>query len=166
MDSYDVIVVGAGNAACAAAVSARQLGAKRVLVQEKAQEDLRGGNTHYSGGLLRVAFEGDEDLLQLIPDVEKQAPGFLKGEASCSQIRRNITSGNKRLKAGVEVSEGASTNTYLKGGIISAMRSAPDGSSATRYHVVPPSASYGRLMPAGCRLFATFLAAAFNVLPE
>ncbi len=79
MDSYDVIVVGAGNAACAAAVSARQLGAKRVIVLEKAQEDLRGGNTHYSGGLLRVAFEGAEDLLQLIPDVEKQAPGFLKG---------------------------------------------------------------------------------------
>ena len=79
MDSYDVIVVGAGNAACAAAESARQQGAKRVVVLEKSQEDLRGGNTHYSGGLLRVAFERTEDLLQLIPDVEKQAPGFLKG---------------------------------------------------------------------------------------
>ena len=40
----------------------------------------------------------------------------LEFQVSCSQIRRNITSGNKRLKAWVEVSEGASTNTYLKGG--------------------------------------------------
>ena len=37
----------------------------------------------------------------------------LEFQVSCSQIRREITSGNKRLKAGVEVSEGASTNTYL-----------------------------------------------------
>ena len=36
------------------------------------------------------------------------------------------------------------------------MRSAPDGSCATRCHVVPPSASYGRLMPRGCRLLPRF----------
>ncbi len=96
MDPYDVIVVGAGNAACAAAVSARQQGAKRVVVLEKAEEDLRGGNTHYSGGLLRVAFERTGDLLQLIPDVEKQAPGFLTGvtaypEGDFSNNLRRVT---------------------------------------------------------------------------
>ncbi|MGH7317134.1 MAG: FAD-binding protein, partial [Candidatus Rokuibacteriota bacterium] len=47
MSEYDVIVVGAGNAALAAAVSAREQGAERVLALEKAPRALRGGNTHY-----------------------------------------------------------------------------------------------------------------------
>jgi tricarballylate dehydrogenase len=75
---YDVIVVGAGNAAHAAAVSAREHGAERVLMLEKAPEDLRGGNTHYSGALFRFAFDRSEELLRLIPEIEEQVPGFLK----------------------------------------------------------------------------------------
>ena len=76
---HDVIVVGAGNAALAAAVAAREAGAGRVLVLEKAPEPLRGGNTHYSGGLLRFAFDRAEDLLPIVPNVEKQVPGFMLG---------------------------------------------------------------------------------------
>ena len=79
MPSHDVIVVGAGNAALAAAVSAREQGATRVVVLEKAPEALRGGNTHYSGGLLRFAFDRAEDLLPIVPNVETQVPGFMKG---------------------------------------------------------------------------------------
>lgn len=78
MNGYDVIVVGAGNAAMAAAVSAREQGAERVLMLEKAPEHLRGGNTHYSGGLFRIAFDKPEDLLELVPDVERSVPGFLE----------------------------------------------------------------------------------------
>jgi tricarballylate dehydrogenase len=82
MADYDVVVVGAGNAALAAAVSAREQGAGRVAVLEKAPRELRGGNTHYSGGLLRFAYDRPEDLLPLVPDVEQQVPGFLAGVES------------------------------------------------------------------------------------
>jgi tricarballylate dehydrogenase len=79
MPECDVIVIGAGNAALAAAVSAREQGASRVVALEKAPEELRGGNTHYSGGLLRFAFDRAEDLLPLVPDAEQQLPGFMTG---------------------------------------------------------------------------------------
>ena len=65
---YDVIVVGAGNAALTAALSARQVGA-RVLVLEKAPKSLRGGNSRFSGGLFRFAYESIEDIKPLRPDV-------------------------------------------------------------------------------------------------
>jgi tricarballylate dehydrogenase len=74
-----VIVVGAGNAALAAAVSAQEQGADRVVVLEKAPKELRGGNTHYSGGLFRFAYDRPEDLLPLVPDVERELPGFPAG---------------------------------------------------------------------------------------
>jgi len=77
---YDVVVVGAGNAALAAAVSAREQGAGRVVALEKAPRALRGGNTHYSGGLLRIAFDRAEDLRALVPDAEREMSGFFVEE--------------------------------------------------------------------------------------
>ena len=74
--AIDVLVIGAGNAALAAAVSAREQGAARVVALEKAPRTLRGGNTHYSGGLLRIAFDRAEDLRTLVPDAEREVPGF------------------------------------------------------------------------------------------
>jgi tricarballylate dehydrogenase len=72
-------VVGAGNAALAAAVAAREAGAGRVAALEKAPRELRGGNTHYSGGLLRFAYDRPEDLRPLVPDAEAEIPGFFAG---------------------------------------------------------------------------------------
>ena len=65
---YDVVVVGAGNAALTAALSARQDGA-RVLVLEKAPEAERGGNSRFAGGIFRFAYEGIEDLKPLREDL-------------------------------------------------------------------------------------------------
>jgi len=75
---YDVVVIGAGNAALAASVSARESGAERVLVLEKAPEEMRGGNTYYSGGLFRIAFDTTEQLLRLLPRA-RELEGFVEG---------------------------------------------------------------------------------------
>ena len=77
-DVWDVVVVGAGNAALAAAVSATENGARRVLVLEKAERADRGGNTHFSGGLFRFAYDRVEQLLEIAPSV-KNLEGFMGG---------------------------------------------------------------------------------------
>ncbi|MGA9866443.1 MAG: FAD-dependent tricarballylate dehydrogenase TcuA [Acetobacteraceae bacterium] len=79
MIDYDVIVVGAGNAALAAAVSARESGAEKVLVLEKAPREMRGGNTHWSGGVLRFAFDDPREIGPLLPDVEEEFEDFYSG---------------------------------------------------------------------------------------
>ena len=98
MTDFDVIVAGAGNAALAAANSAREHGADRVVVLEKAPEPERGGNTYFSGGLLRIAFGEPRALEPLLPDVEQRVPGFFDNVESyteedfLSDLRR-VTSG-------------------------------------------------------------------------
>lgn len=79
MADYDVVVVGAGNAALAAAVSARENGAARVLVLEKAPKKMRGGNTHWSGGVFRFVFDEPRALEPLLPGIEKKHPRFYDG---------------------------------------------------------------------------------------
>jgi tricarballylate dehydrogenase len=76
---YDVIVVGGGNAACAAAVSAREHGAQRVVLLEKAPREQRGGNTHFSGAIFRFVFDKVEQLDRFVPNVEHEYPGFHEG---------------------------------------------------------------------------------------
>jgi tricarballylate dehydrogenase len=75
---FDVIVVGAGNAAFTAALAARSEGA-RVLVLEKASQKLRGGNTRFTGGIFRCTYNGIEDLVPIVrgndnPDTVIVAP--------------------------------------------------------------------------------------------
>src|SRR3989442_10327341 len=65
MQNWDVIVVGGGNAALCAALSAKET-AKRVLVLERAAESEAGGNSRFTAGLLRIVYNGAEDLGQLI----------------------------------------------------------------------------------------------------
>ncbi len=79
MQEFDVIVVGAGNAALAAAVSARDSGARKVLVLEKAPREARGGNTHFSGGIFRFAFDRIEQAIDLVPNLDEGWPEFRTG---------------------------------------------------------------------------------------
>jgi tricarballylate dehydrogenase len=76
-EAADVVVVGAGNAALTAAIAAREAGAD-VVVLERAPEELRGGNTRFTGGIFRFSYptlealteilEGDEDLSDVVVD--------------------------------------------------------------------------------------------------
>src|SRR5688572_21897254 len=66
--NYDVIVVGAGNAAMCAALSAQEQGAS-VLVLERAPEEQRGGNTAFTEGGMRMVHNGLEDMKKFVPDL-------------------------------------------------------------------------------------------------
>src|SRR5947199_298910 len=65
MADWDVIVVGGGNAALCAALSARE-SAQRVLVLERAPEAEAGGNSRFTAGLMRIVYNGADDLGRLI----------------------------------------------------------------------------------------------------
>lgn len=69
LEKADVIVVGSGNAALCAAIAARSEGAD-VLVIEKADQALAGGNSQYTAGAMRFVYEGRSDLLPLLLDPE------------------------------------------------------------------------------------------------
>jgi tricarballylate dehydrogenase len=68
--AVDVVVVGAGNAGLCAALAARESGAE-VLVLERAPRAARGGNSAFTGGVMRFAYDGAEDLLPLVPDLSE-----------------------------------------------------------------------------------------------
>jgi tricarballylate dehydrogenase len=63
-----VIVVGGGNAALCAAIASREQGAN-VTVLERAPHALRGGNSRFTAGAMRVVYEGVDDLLALMPEL-------------------------------------------------------------------------------------------------
>ena len=67
-EQFDVVVIGAGNAAASAAMAALEQGAS-VLVLEKAPVHLRGGNSYFTGGLFRFAYDGIEEIVALIPEI-------------------------------------------------------------------------------------------------
>ncbi|WP_150290984.1 FAD-dependent tricarballylate dehydrogenase TcuA [Sphingobium estronivorans] len=64
----DILVVGAGNAALCAAISAAEMGA-RVTVLERAPEEARGGNSAFTGGCFRTVYDGVDDIQRLVPDL-------------------------------------------------------------------------------------------------
>ncbi len=70
-DVCDVIVIGAGSAAFEAAVAARQAGAERVVMLEKAPEEFSGGNARFSHTGFRFVVTGVEEIAEFLPDLDK-----------------------------------------------------------------------------------------------
>lgn len=70
-DAADVVVVGAGNAAYSAAISAREHGA-RVLMLECAPEREANGNSRFTAGSMRFAYDGIDDLTALMPEMTEE----------------------------------------------------------------------------------------------
>ena len=66
--SADVVVVGGGNAAMCAALSAREQGA-HVLVLERAPVEEAGGNSAFTAGNIRTVFNSADDIVELCPDL-------------------------------------------------------------------------------------------------
>src|SRR5260221_14455937 len=64
---WDAIVVGGGNAALCAALSASEI-RKKILVLERAPQDEAGGNSRFTPGLFRGAYRGVENLKKGMPD--------------------------------------------------------------------------------------------------
>ena len=65
---FDVVVVGGGNAALSAALSAAEAGAKVALL-ERAPEEKRGGNSRFTGGGFRMVHHGAQDIKRIVPDL-------------------------------------------------------------------------------------------------
>jgi tricarballylate dehydrogenase len=74
----DVIVIGGGSAAFDAAVSAREHGAERVIMLEKAPESEYGGNARYSGTGFRFWHSGASEIREFLPDVDDSTFGSLQ----------------------------------------------------------------------------------------
>ncbi|HBK78278.1 MAG TPA: tricarballylate dehydrogenase, partial [Nitrospinae bacterium] len=70
-ERFDVVVAGCGNAALCAAMAAKENGAS-VLVLEKAPEEWRGGNSYFTGGLFRFAFDNVEEVFDLVGDLSEE----------------------------------------------------------------------------------------------
>jgi tricarballylate dehydrogenase len=68
---YDVVIVGGGNAALCAAISAIEQGAT-VLLLERAPIAQRGGNSSYTDGKVRFAYEDQDDIIALCHDLTEE----------------------------------------------------------------------------------------------
>ena len=68
IESADVVVVGGGNAAFCAALSARERGAS-VVVLERSSVEEAGGNSRFTAGAMRCVYDGVDDLRRLMPDI-------------------------------------------------------------------------------------------------
>jgi tricarballylate dehydrogenase len=71
MEKCDIVVIGGGSAAFEAAVAAREAGARRVVMLEKAPEAEYGGNARYSGTGFRFVHGGADEIRRFIPDVDE-----------------------------------------------------------------------------------------------
>ena len=64
-ETYDVVVLGAGNAAFCAALAAQENGSSVIMIEAAPLEEA-GGNSRYTAGAIRFAHEGLQDLTTVL----------------------------------------------------------------------------------------------------
>jgi tricarballylate dehydrogenase len=84
-----VIVVGKGNAALCAALSARDQGA-RVAMLEAASVEESGGNSRFAGGVMRFAFNSVEDLKQIAELTEEEVKSAEWGSNTTDEFYEDL----------------------------------------------------------------------------
>ena len=68
--AFDVVVVGGGNSALVAALSAHEAGA-RVAILEAAPKSERGGNSRFAGAIFRIPHAGMSEIEPLLDECAK-----------------------------------------------------------------------------------------------
>lgn len=68
----DVIVIGGGNAGFSAVHAAAQRG-RKVILLERGEDDMAGGNSYYTAGATRIVHDGFEDLKALVDHDDRHA---------------------------------------------------------------------------------------------
>ena len=86
-ETYDVIIVGSGNAGLSAAASAAEhLGQSgKIVVLEKAPASWVGGNSTFTAGAYRTVFHGLDDVLPLVSNVSAELAGKIDMDAYSEQ---------------------------------------------------------------------------------
>ncbi|WP_180994400.1 FAD-dependent tricarballylate dehydrogenase TcuA [Bacillus sp. Marseille-P3661] len=97
VEKCDVLIVGGGTAAYAAAVSAKMNGAEKVIMLEKAPEDQAGGNPRYTVAGFRFVHEGAQEIREFLPqftkeEFERQHHPAYTAEAYLADLKR-VTGG-------------------------------------------------------------------------
>jgi tricarballylate dehydrogenase len=97
VETYDVIVIGGGSAAFEAAIAAREGGAERVVMLEKAPESEYGGNARYSGTGFRFWHAGAQEIREFVPDVDAE---YFKSLQINPYAKEDFASDLKRMTQG------------------------------------------------------------------
>lgn len=85
-----IIVVGLGNAALCAAISAAEQGAK-ITILEAADKAHSGGNSKYTAGAMRFVYNNGEDLLPLLSDkTDSRLPDTIFGQYTKDKFEKDL----------------------------------------------------------------------------
>jgi tricarballylate dehydrogenase len=114
-----VIVVGTGNAAFCSAIAASEQGAKVLMLEAGTKEQI-GGNSCYSAGAFRFAYESKEQILTLLADKKDQRiPRTNFGSYTQKQFLQELREINENQgdfkKQQTLVTESFTTIAWLKG---------------------------------------------------
>ncbi len=94
MMSKKIIIVGSGNAALTSGIAALERGAK-VLLIEKGNRNLSGGNTKYTAGAMRFSYNHGNDLIPLIKNLnDKRLKSTEFGSYTKENFKKDLLSFN------------------------------------------------------------------------